>query len=149
MTTEKERRWEEDFPHENGNYMNICIDCKEIFFGHKRRVLCKCCSHDKWEYQGKTPSQVGCLPVIALFIVIFLFCSCVPAIAQHTPKEIVLHNLPFRIDTMPDQIVYRYKMFRVIINSKDSVIVKAGNKGRSLYVSPADKKITLERLRKL
>ena len=28
---------------ENGNYMNRCIKCKELFLGHKRRLLCKEC----------------------------------------------------------------------------------------------------------
>ena len=36
--------WKEDFIHENGNYMNICIRCDEEFLGHKRRVICKKCS---------------------------------------------------------------------------------------------------------
>ena len=35
--------WKEDFSHENGNYMNICIRCDEEFLGHKRRVICKKC----------------------------------------------------------------------------------------------------------
>ena len=39
--------WDEDFTHENGNYMNKCIDCKEMFIGHKRRVVCKVCAHKK------------------------------------------------------------------------------------------------------
>jgi len=38
-----ELNWAEDFSHENGNYSNICMDCKEEFFGHKRRVICKKC----------------------------------------------------------------------------------------------------------
>ncbi len=38
------RNWELDFPHENGNYYNMCINCKQGFIGHKRRVICKICS---------------------------------------------------------------------------------------------------------
>jgi hypothetical protein len=37
--------WEEDFPHENGNYMCNCHKCGKQFFGHKRRVTCKVCAH--------------------------------------------------------------------------------------------------------
>jgi len=33
----------EDFPHENGMYMHICVNCKEKFLGHKRRIHCKTC----------------------------------------------------------------------------------------------------------
>lgn len=36
--------WVEDFSHENGNYMNNCISCKNEFIGHKRRVVCKKCA---------------------------------------------------------------------------------------------------------
>ena len=39
--------WTEDFAHENGNYMNKCSDCGEMFIGHKRRVWCKVCAHKK------------------------------------------------------------------------------------------------------
>lgn len=35
--------WVEDFSHENGNYENGCIRCKNHFLGHKRRVICKNC----------------------------------------------------------------------------------------------------------
>ena len=35
--------WPEDFEHENGNYFCNCIKCKEMFIGHKRRVVCKEC----------------------------------------------------------------------------------------------------------
>ena len=38
------RNWKEDFTHENGNYNCICIQCKNEFTGHKRRVICKICS---------------------------------------------------------------------------------------------------------
>lgn len=36
--------WTEDFSHENGNYMNACINCKNEFIGHKRRVVCRVCA---------------------------------------------------------------------------------------------------------
>jgi hypothetical protein len=38
---ENKRNWIEDFSHENGNYQNECNTCNEMFFGHKRRVICK------------------------------------------------------------------------------------------------------------
>lgn len=38
-----EGNWTEDFSHENGNYMNMCIRCDQEFLGHKRRVICKKC----------------------------------------------------------------------------------------------------------
>ena len=38
-----ERDWTEDFTHENGNYENTCIRCRNSFLGHKRRVVCKKC----------------------------------------------------------------------------------------------------------
>jgi len=42
------KNWEEDYSHENGNYINKCIECKEYFFGHKRRCICKeCINKDK------------------------------------------------------------------------------------------------------
>lgn len=40
------RNWTEDFTHENGNYMNTCVYCKNEFKGHKRRVICKICNND-------------------------------------------------------------------------------------------------------
>jgi hypothetical protein len=42
--TDHERNWKEDFTHENGNYLNKCIECDHYFRGHKRRVICKLCS---------------------------------------------------------------------------------------------------------
>lgn len=36
--------WMEDFPHENGNYINACISCQKQFIGYKRRQICKLCS---------------------------------------------------------------------------------------------------------
>jgi hypothetical protein len=38
------RDWEEDFGHENGQYMNICCHCAQTFIGYKRRVVCKLCA---------------------------------------------------------------------------------------------------------
>lgn len=43
MIEHSNRDWTEDFSHENGNYINTCCQCKEQFFGHKRRVICKHC----------------------------------------------------------------------------------------------------------
>ena len=40
---ESPRNWSEDFPHENGMYMCRCVKCREYFYGHKRRVVCKVC----------------------------------------------------------------------------------------------------------
>lgn len=34
----------EDFAGENGNYENRCCSCREIFYGHKRRLVCKRCN---------------------------------------------------------------------------------------------------------
>jgi hypothetical protein len=36
--------WPEDFSHENGNYQCECLYCKTMFFGHKRRVVCRECA---------------------------------------------------------------------------------------------------------
>jgi len=40
---ESMRDWHEDFKHENGKYVNICMFCKQPFYGHKRRVCCAIC----------------------------------------------------------------------------------------------------------
>jgi hypothetical protein len=40
---DSKKNWTEDFPAENGCYANICIHCKEMFYGHKRRAICKDC----------------------------------------------------------------------------------------------------------
>src|SRR3546814_19465988 len=37
--------WPEDFPHENGNYICRCCRCEGMFWGHKRRIVCKSCRH--------------------------------------------------------------------------------------------------------
>ncbi len=39
------KNWTEDYPHENGNYVNKCSFCKEYFFGYKGRVVCKECAN--------------------------------------------------------------------------------------------------------
>lgn len=39
----RERNWEEDFDKENGQYLNNCITCKQLFIGYKRRIVCKAC----------------------------------------------------------------------------------------------------------
>lgn len=44
VSADSTRDWPEDFSHENGRYQNVCIDCGEIFIGHKRRVTCKKCA---------------------------------------------------------------------------------------------------------
>lgn len=41
--TELKRCFTEDFKHENGEYMNTCVVCKNNFIGYKRRVVCKLC----------------------------------------------------------------------------------------------------------
>lgn len=37
------KSFQEDYPHENGNYVNTCFKCKSDFMGHKRRIACKDC----------------------------------------------------------------------------------------------------------
>jgi hypothetical protein len=39
------RDWTEDFPEENGCYENHCTQCQQKFYGYKRRVICRVCSH--------------------------------------------------------------------------------------------------------
>lgn len=39
-----EKDWKEDWRFENGNYFCTCMFCKELFTGHKRRVVCKLCA---------------------------------------------------------------------------------------------------------
>lgn len=43
LPNRSERDWTEDFTHENGKYQNKCIHCHLLFYGHKRRVVCKIC----------------------------------------------------------------------------------------------------------
>lgn len=35
--------WPEDYSHENGCYMCKCFQCGNLFYGHKRRAICKVC----------------------------------------------------------------------------------------------------------
>ncbi len=37
------RNWQEDYPHDNGMYSNVCSKCDRVFFGYKRRLVCKEC----------------------------------------------------------------------------------------------------------
>lgn len=48
--------WPEDFSHENGNYLRICLSCGGEFIGHKRRTHCKDCHEPKIVaiYKGDT-----------------------------------------------------------------------------------------------
>ena len=50
--------FEEDFKHENGQYMCSCYECGMAFIGHKRRVVCKICTA-RWnlEYNNLTSEQ--------------------------------------------------------------------------------------------
>ena len=43
-STSAERAWTEDFSHDNGHYMNACLNCGRMFEGHKRRHVCKVCA---------------------------------------------------------------------------------------------------------
>ena len=43
--------WPEDFNDENGNYLNKCCHCGNLFQGYKRRVVCKECAN-----KATTPS---------------------------------------------------------------------------------------------
>lgn len=47
------RDWIEDFPHENGQYQNVCYSCSKMFFGHKRRVYCRGCVSEPATKEGK------------------------------------------------------------------------------------------------
>lgn len=47
----------EDYPHENGNYINICRKCGNEFFGHKRRVWCKLCLNDSSSDSREQPRE--------------------------------------------------------------------------------------------
>lgn len=38
------KSFQQDYQHENGNYVCKCFVCKEPFMGYKRRVICKECS---------------------------------------------------------------------------------------------------------
>ena len=53
-----DRDWKEDFSHENGNYVNKCIECGNRFMGHKRRVICRSCSEPDWvELSKRKPPE--------------------------------------------------------------------------------------------
>jgi Zn finger protein HypA/HybF involved in hydrogenase expression len=59
-STDKNTRpqdWTEDFGHENGRYQCRCIECAQMFYGHKRRVLCKVCRREvvMTQASGKKP----------------------------------------------------------------------------------------------
>ncbi len=47
--------WPEDFGHENGAYMNVCVECKVTFIGYKRRLLCKVCVLKQGPVLGPKP----------------------------------------------------------------------------------------------
>jgi hypothetical protein len=54
------RDWPEDFPHENGQYMNTCHVCKNTFIGHKRRVVCKVCNNGFIRAQKEADETRAC-----------------------------------------------------------------------------------------
>ena len=56
-TTNAERSWPEDVPHENGNYHCICVECGRGFTGHKRRVVCRHCSESPAPPLSKFPGK--------------------------------------------------------------------------------------------
>lgn len=39
------RDFNEDSHMENGNYLNVCIECGSPFIGHKHRPVCRSCSN--------------------------------------------------------------------------------------------------------
>ena len=41
---EDTRDWREDFLVENGRYSCVCVCCKHVFTGHKRRGVCRTCT---------------------------------------------------------------------------------------------------------
>lgn len=42
------RSWIEEDQHlENGCYMCSCLYCRNVFFGYKRRIVCKLCCNKK------------------------------------------------------------------------------------------------------
>jgi hypothetical protein len=44
-----ERSYPDEFPEENGYYENTCVVCKNDFYGHKYRRVCKKCNDKKGE----------------------------------------------------------------------------------------------------
>ena len=53
------RDWPEDFAHENGNYQNLCCECGKLFFGHKRRVVCRSCVKQKEGLAKEQPVELS------------------------------------------------------------------------------------------
>lgn len=52
-----QRDWTEDFPHENGRYQCHCVECGLMFYGHKRRHICKLCANEDAQPTPKTDAQ--------------------------------------------------------------------------------------------
>lgn len=50
------RDWPADFAHENGDYLNVCIACNQVFSGHKRRIECRLCERPRDAY---LPTNAG------------------------------------------------------------------------------------------
>lgn len=48
------RNWVEDYPHDNGQYMNLCRTCERLFMGYKRRIQCRACAHPQPPTEGST-----------------------------------------------------------------------------------------------
>jgi hypothetical protein len=48
------RNWVEDYPHDNGQYMNLCRTCERLFMGYKRRCQCRDCAHPQPPTEGAT-----------------------------------------------------------------------------------------------
>jgi hypothetical protein len=40
---ESPKDWKGDFDHENGCYQCRCMECEQMFYGHKRRNWCREC----------------------------------------------------------------------------------------------------------
>lgn len=47
--------WQEDAAHENGCYQNRCGPCGIVFYGHKRRTLCRVCAQPSEGARGALP----------------------------------------------------------------------------------------------
>jgi len=41
------RDWNHDMRHESGHKVNRCVRCGNMFYGHKRRVICHECVNGK------------------------------------------------------------------------------------------------------
>jgi len=57
VPTDSARNWTEDYLHENGMYQNRCHRCNELFFGHKRRVVCKICFDEPLDWEAMAKKQ--------------------------------------------------------------------------------------------